>query len=125
MNWQAIRIYTGIAFFAAFVIHFVWSDRREQQLIENGPSWPTVEGTIFESEVRTCSKGAKHAPQVRYTYSVQEKSYDGEVRFKSAHCGAQQDAQAIVDAYPVTFTFPVHVDPKTRRLRWCSRHSSP
>jgi hypothetical protein len=49
---------------------------------------------------------------VRYGYSANGCSYDGEVRFKDAHCGDAQAAQAIVDAYPVTYTFPVHVDPK-------------
>ena len=76
------------------------------------PNWPTVTATISDSRVVPCSKGARHAPEVKYTYSVNGTSHDGEVRFKYAHCGEIPAAQAIVAAYPVTYTLLIHVDPQ-------------
>ena len=82
------------------------------QRIKLGPTWPTVRGTIYVSRVTHCKKGAASAPQIRYTYASAGKSYDGEGEFKTPHCGSESAAESIVDAYPQTFTFDVHVNPK-------------
>jgi Protein of unknown function (DUF3592) len=111
MIWRSTSSCIGVAFLAVIFISFFVNDRRERARIAAGPSWPTTEGTISESQVRLCDKGVKRMPQVLYTYVVNGQSYEGAVTFRAPHCGAQQDAQAVVDAYPQGFAFAVHVDP--------------
>ena len=112
MKWTTVRVAGGIACAVAVAANAAWAIWRDQHRRESGPAWPTVRGTITESRVQSCNKGARREPQVLYTYEIGGKSYDGEVEFKSRHCGSEQEAQAIVAAYTPTFTFEVHVDPK-------------
>lgn len=112
----------GVACIAALAATVAWGSWRDQRRREARPDWPIVRGTITESRVRHCDKGAGREPQIPYTYEIGGKSYDGEVEFKSRHCGTEQEAQAIVAAYPPTFVFDVHVDPRDPSESLVARH---
>ena len=112
VNWQTVSTYIGAAFLLIGGLFVGWGSWIHGQRIKLGPTWPTVRGTIYQSRLTVCNRSAASAPQVRYSYDVGGKSYDGEVEFKTSHCGSESAAAAVVDAYPQTFTFDVHVNPE-------------
>jgi len=77
-------------------------------------AWPTSEGTVtYSGASRGCSNSASFWPKVRYQYSVAGQPYIGErLVFGNIGCGAKDDAESIVQKFPVHSNVIVHFNPQ-------------
>ncbi len=75
-------------------------------------SWPTAPGRILHSEaMMTLGKGPRHYADVSYEYEVAGKRFTGStVQFSQGKVRTNEQAQRIVDRYPVGSAVTVHYD---------------
>ncbi|WP_426747160.1 DUF3592 domain-containing protein [Myxococcus faecalis] len=102
LPWWAI---TGFADYMAGS-----SVRRQAQ----SASWPTAQGTITASEVRSVrgNKSTTHGLELTYTYSVDGRQHEGhKYRIMTSRSGDLEEAQALVARYPVGARVTVHHAP--------------
>ncbi|MCP3061157.1 DUF3592 domain-containing protein [Myxococcus sp. K38C18041901] len=77
-------------------------------------SWPTAQGTITSSEVETArgNKSITYGLKVAYTYSVDGQQREGhKYRITTSRSGDIEEAQALVDRYPVGARVTVYHSP--------------
>ena len=76
--------------------------------------WEQVPGTIVYSEVEDAwdTTGDRYAGQVIYTYEVNGVTYEGsQIDLRgSTYFGNREDAEQLVDPYPVGASVMLHVD---------------
>jgi hypothetical protein len=91
---------------------------REMSIASACTAWPTAEGVVVVSRVETTSgsgspRTVSHAPDVRYSYAVAGRTYEG-TRVRISKLGSSYTglAQGVVDAYPVGRRVEVRYDPE-------------
>lgn len=88
---------------------------RDLSVASAATSWPTAEGVVLASRVEASTTGgSRHSyyPEVRYSYAVDGRSYEGtRVRISKIGSSDPDGAQGVVDAYPVGRRVEVRYDP--------------
>jgi hypothetical protein len=111
-----------VAVFWAIGAWLIYAGTKSRKLAQASELWPTAEGTVLSAEVskQTYRDPQQHTtshtytPQVRYSYSVAGKSYEGKViRFGDMAQGAASLAEAIVAKYPAGAAVAVRYDPQS------------
>lgn len=77
-------------------------------------SWPRSDGRVVSSQtVQGCGGGRSFLPRVRFEYSVNGVTYDGErVAFGNPGCGSFEHAQSIAARFPAGAAVPVYYEPR-------------
>ena len=85
---------------------------RNGRLAAQSPSWPTVDGTVLESDVATTwGRGAHNWVRVRYEYAVDGRRYEsGRVFFSQAAYPFRATAEAVTERFPVGARPTVHYE---------------
>jgi len=98
------------------VISFFWIARE----IEGTKHWLATEGTVISTTVETSMGYSEHrgntirySPSVKYTYSVDGKTQNGDhVTFSNRSTRIQSTAEAVISKYPVGSTITVFYNPE-------------
>lgn len=86
-------------------------------------SWPSVQGTITQSEVETVrsNKSTTYRPKLVYTYSVDGQHYEGsKYRYSSWSAGDPERVEALLTRYSMGASIPVyyrHAQPLSHPLK--------
>ena len=76
-------------------------------------SWPTAPGKVLRSEVvEVAGRDTRNNPEVTFEYEVSQKRYEGAtIRNSQPNYYFRDNAQSVVDRYPVGREVKVHYDP--------------
>jgi len=103
---------------ATFGGYFIYAGKRNQRLAKESETWPTVDGTVLRSEVKSRivrtkqTRSTTYTPAVTYRYAVGGSAYESSViRFSDLSTANWRLAEDIVAKYPQGNTVSVRYDP--------------
>lgn len=107
---QAVLGWGAMALFAGSLVLIEVNNIRKNF---DAKSWPPVEATVVSSAPEQgCGKGSSYTPRVRYQYTVNGRSYLGEVlAYSMFDCGGFAEMKARTDAFRQGLQVQAYVNP--------------